>query len=166
MNKKIALTSIGAASVAALLAAAAVVKADAVRYDDINGLGTDMQSVTVAALAANPGEIVEVEFEIEDNQSIWEIELVDESKQIISMEIDGITGEILQTEIDDDAAPNMADVIALQQAIDTVLALETGALIEAEFEVDDGIPVWEIETLNADNKKFEYRVDGVTGDIL
>lgn len=166
MNKKIALSSIGTASVAALLVATAVVKADSFRYDEISALGADMQSASAIALAANPGKIVEVELEMEKNRSIWEVEIVDKSKQVVSIALDGITGEILQLKPDDDAAPNMTDVIDLQQAIDIVLSLESGALIEAEFESEDGIPVWELETLTADNKKIEFAIDGVTGDIL
>lgn len=49
-----------------------------------------------------PGKVVEAEFDVEHNRSIWEVELIGEDKQRYEVEIDANTGDVLSQERDDD----------------------------------------------------------------
>lgn len=53
------------------------------------------------AMDAIPGNIYEAEFEFEDDQAVWEIELVSLTNEHFEIEIDAETGEILSQEKDD-----------------------------------------------------------------
>ena len=54
------------------------------------------------AMTAVPGKVFEVELELEDEQAVWEVEILSVENQQVEVEIDANTGEILSQEIDDD----------------------------------------------------------------
>lgn len=164
--KKSSLVTQGGAGIVALVFISAISHADSVRYSDLSPLELTMADAAIAAKSAIVGNIIEAELEWEDTQAIWEIEIVNEANQVISVEVDGLTGQILSTESDDDKAPDSVDALSLAKAIDIITAIEGGALIEAELEQDGGDLIWEVETLGDDNHESAYRIHAQTGEIL
>jgi len=159
--------AISAAScMGALVLLVAVVDADTVRYGDVNGLETDMEQAAIIALGTAAGEIIEAELERDDGKSVWEIEIVGESRQVIEIEIDSQTGEVLRTETDDDEYSYGDYSVSLAKAIDIARSVEKGALIEAELELESGELVWEIEAVNSRDEELEFRINATTGEII
>ena len=166
MNKKTTQAAIGGTGIIALALLAAAAQAKSVGYSEVTGLNIGMQAAAVAAQQGVTGEVIEVELELGNDQSIWEIDIVSEANQVMTVKVDGHTGQILETETDDDAAPSFDNAVSLNKAIDVIKAIEAGALIEAELENEHGELVWEIETVNEDNTESEFRVHALTGEIL
>lgn len=165
MNKTTTKRIAGGTSIAALVLLGTVAQAGSIKMDDVVNLGTDLESAVATALAEQPGDVIEVELEIERKRSTWEIEIVDETNQVFEIEIDGITGEIVETEREDDSAPVMTDVTGLSSVIDIVRSVENGALIEIELEDKDGVPYWEVTAVSENSKNTKYRINGLTGEI-
>jgi len=163
-NTTRAITAVSCMGGLALLAA--IVEADTVRYGDVYGLETNMEQAAIIALGTAAGDIIEAELERDDGKSVWEIEIVGESSQIIEVEIDSQTGEVLHTETDEDENFGGVYSVNLAKAIDIVRSVENGALIEAELEHESGELVWEIEAINSLDEELEYRVNATTGEIL
>ncbi len=166
MNKKVTQAAIGGTGIIALALLTAVTQADSVRYSEVSGLNIGMQAAAGVAQQEITGELIEVELEFENDQSIWEIDIVSKTNQVMSVKVDGYTGQILHTEASDDLAPNFDNTVSLTKAIDTLKTIEAGALIEAELDNEHGELVWEIETVNEDETESEFRVHAVTGEIL
>jgi len=165
MNKTITKRVAGGTSIAALALVAVVTNASSIKMDDVANLGTDLESAVATALAEQPGDVIEVELEIERRRPIWEIEIVDEANQVFEIEIDGVTGNIVGTEREDDTAPVMTDITDLNSVIEVVRTVEDGALIEIELENEDGETYWEVTAIDESSKKSKYRVNSVTGEI-
>ena len=60
-----------------------------------------MNKAIEIALATIPGTPSEVEFEVEDGRSIWEVEVVSVDQQVYELEIDAVSGRVLKQELDD-----------------------------------------------------------------
>ena len=165
MNKSITKRVAGGTSVAALVLFGVLSHAGSIKLDKVENLGTDLESAVATALAAHPGDVIEVELEIQRKRSIWEVEIVDETNQVFEIEIDGMTGEIVETEREDDSAPLMTDITGLSSVIEIVRTVENGALIEIELEDEDGVPYWEVTTIGENSKNTKYRIHGLTGEI-
>jgi len=120
----------------------------------------------MAASAVITGTVIEAELELEDDGVVWEIEIVNAADQVVTVEVDGETGQILSTDTDDDTDLSYVDALSLARAIEVVKAVETGALIEAELEHEDGTLIWEIESLDQSDRESKFRVHAETGEIL
>ncbi|MBX2835479.1 MAG: PepSY domain-containing protein [Gammaproteobacteria bacterium] len=169
MNKTVATQSALGIAAVTLLVTLAQADSKSDRLRAIDALELDLTEAAALATESNPGNIIEAEFEVEDDRGIWEIEIVNAANQTVSVEVDGLTGEILASEIedDDDERPlNLTDTINLETAINVVKAIESGAVIEAELEDEHGELVWEVEALNANQEKIKVHVNAYTGEVL
>lgn len=162
--KKSTLAAQGTASIAALALLTTLAQADSVRFSDIDSLALDMTDAARLASEANAGKIIEIE--MEESNTVWEVDIVNEANLVTTLKIDGQTGEILSTRSDDDTEIWFTTALDLAQAIDIVKAVEQGALIEAELEYDDGALVWEIESISDADQESKFRIDAHTGEIL
>lgn len=165
MNQKIKQAALGGTSIAALVLLTAVAQAHSVRYDQVNSVSTDLKTAAELALSNVPGMIIEAELDKDNGHLVWEIEIVDQNQQRVSIELDGQTGEILEQELEDDALPDLTDVLSLDEALSIVQMADSGLLIEAELEEEDGELVWEFESIDSQNVKSEQRIHGTTGKI-
>jgi uncharacterized membrane protein YkoI len=84
-----------------LLAAAFSIQADSDALGVTSAAITMDQAVSIA-LQAVPGTAAKVEFEQEDNMTLWEVEVVSSDQQVFELEIDANSGEILEKQGDDD----------------------------------------------------------------
>lgn len=60
-----------------------------------------LESILDRVQAQRPGRILEVELEREDGRYIYEIELLDQSGQVWELELDAVTGETLEQELEE-----------------------------------------------------------------
>lgn len=154
----------GAASLALVLGAAVYAGPD--RKLEAGEATVDLTSAVATAVAAVPGQVLEVELERERGQLIWEVELAEDNGRVVELELDAVSGDVLVQEIEDEEAPTLANYVGLNDALAAVAATESGMLIEAELELDDGAPVWEIKALSAGDQRTKYRVDALSGSLL
>ena len=61
-----------------------------------------LDKASKVALADMPGKVIEAELEKDDDETVWEIELVNANNEIYEYEINANTGAILESERDDD----------------------------------------------------------------
>jgi len=166
MRTKTSQLILAGAGITSLVALTAVANAKSDRYEVLASVGTDMPTAVELALSAVPGTVVEAELERDDGQYIWEIEIVDDTDQLVSIELDGTTGQVLETEMEDEQIPDLVDSLSLAEAI-SLLSTENNAVItEAELELENGALVWEFSTIDASNDKAEYYINGVTGEQI
>jgi uncharacterized membrane protein YkoI len=64
------------------------------------------------------------------------------------------------------AAINRGEVMALADILSKVTPQLDGRILEIEFEIDDGVPVYEFYVLRKDGRRLEYEVDARTAEIL
>jgi len=166
MNKKTKSVTVAASGIIALVLLSALSHADSRQYSDTLNINTSINEAASLALATVNGTLIEAELELDEGQAIWEFEIVDEANQVVCVEVDGATGEIVHTGHSDDVAPSLSNVISLEQAIELVNDIDNGALIEMELEEQADKLVWEVETLNQDNQELEYKIDAVSGEII
>lgn len=164
--KKSTIAAQSSAGIAALALLTTLTHADSLRYSELSSVELDMQNAAMVASEATAGDIIEIELETDDAKAVWEIDIVNDSNQLITVEIDGQTGEVLSTSVDDDTAMPLVSAVSLSQAIDVVKAVEQGAIIEAELEHDDGVLIWEVESIDSNNQESTFRVNAETGEIL
>ena len=164
--KKSTLAAQGGTGIVFLALLSAIAQADSVRYSDVSTLELDMANAAIAASETIAGDIIEAELEMDDDKAIWEIDIVNDANQVITVEVDGQTGQILSTEADDDTELTYTDALSLAKAIEIVAAVEKGALVEAELEHEHGKLIWEVETLGNSNQETKFRINAETGEIL
>ena len=167
MNKTFIRILIGTAGVTGLaLALGAVSHADSGSRIDRSSITVDMPGAVTIALESVPGDVIEVELERERGDIVWEIEITDEQGRLVDLELDAINGSLLKQRVDDDLAPDVTGFVSLNEALAAVASIEAGSFVEAELELDDGVPVWEVKTLGSDNERQKHRVDAASGIVL
>ena len=67
--------------------------------------------------------------------------------------------------MDEVAAMNETS-ITMKKAVEIALATIPGVAKEAEFEVENGKSIWEIEVVNADKQVYELEIDATSGEVL
>lgn len=154
------------ASITALLLLASIAQAGSIRYNDIKNVALDIENAAIESTEAFEGVITEIDLELEDANALWEIDIISKDGQLVTVEIDGQTGEVLSIISNDDAGPLPVNAIDLIEAINIVKSIEHGALVEAELENDDGTLIWEIDSIGTDDEETKFRVNAETGEIL
>ena len=131
------------------------------------------QAVEIALKEVPEAKAFEAELEMEKGVPVYEIELL-AGDAVKEVEINGITGKVIEVEDEDEEAEEMAEIkealaaakITLGQALDIAgREVKGGLAYEAELEMEDGKPVYEVE-LVADGKFKEVEIDAVTGKVL
>ena len=163
MNKKSTLAATGAISLVALISISAAVDAHSVRHADISKLELSMLDAANLARGEITGEIIEAELENEDGRLLWEFEFADQGNQVISIEMDANSGQILDTESDDEMSPDLSNVLNLQQVLDLLALPDNSVLTEAELENENGQLIWEIKSIDSQDRKSRVKIDALTG---
>lgn len=60
-----------------------------------------LEEIIAAVREKIAGDIIEIEFEVDDGRYIYEIEIIQPSGQIVEVEVDALTKEIIADEDDD-----------------------------------------------------------------
>ena len=58
------------------------------------------------------------------------------------------------------------EILPLAKAMEQLLARYPGRIVEAEFELDDGLAIYELELVTEDGQLMDAEVDAATGAIL
>jgi uncharacterized membrane protein YkoI len=99
------LLAIAAVTLAALggtvLAALPASSAERVRHQEVRQLRESgkilpMEDILGRVRAAQPGQIVEVEFEREDGRYVYEVKVIDDADMVHKLELDAGSGEVLR----------------------------------------------------------------------
>lgn len=132
-----------------------------------------------AGLAAVPQNALIVTPDVDDGRAVYDVNFHDGAAYKFDYEIDANTGAILKAERK--ALPTVAAPVPVVQAAPAAVATEAEAKAvalaqagvsegdikryRAKFEIDDGVPQWEIE-FRAGEYEYEATVNAVTRTII
>jgi len=106
LNKIVAsMVLVGMVLLGALAGTAYVVQAKSSESEDAQAVtqaSVSMNRAIEIALQQVPGNVVGAEFEREDGQSLWEVEILAANKEVYELEIDATSGKVLKQKKDDD----------------------------------------------------------------
>ena len=85
---------------------------------------------------------------------------------VVASAISGVSWVAAANSNTDEAAQAAKVAIAQDQAVKIALQAVPGTVVESEFESEDGVSLWEIEILDANQQVTEVDVDANTGEIL
>lgn len=71
-----------------------------------------------------------------------------------------------QERINLDAAIARGEILPLTTILDRTLPQIKGRIVEIEFEIEDGRPIYEIYIVNSEGRRLEYEIDARTAEIL
>ncbi|MFK7997025.1 MAG: PepSY domain-containing protein [Granulosicoccus sp.] len=166
MMKNTNLTTQASSGIVLFALLSAMVQADSVRHSELHPFELDGANASITASEALVQGMIEAELDAAEDQAIWEIDIVNEANQVITVEVDARSGQIISTRQDDNTELTAADVVQLAKAIDAVMAVEKGALVEADQEHEHGNVIWEVATKGESNRNSRIRIDPETGEIL
>jgi len=150
----------------------------------------------VAALAAKPGEVIEVDQDTEGGRPVYEIDILGNDGSRWEVKCDMTTMRILKVELekaDDDnpktkaysltgtqGAEQLAAVgpgvpvitpqpvfeVSLEKAKQIALGQYPGDITRVVYEYADGRPGYEVHIRSAQGTRIEVEIDGITGEVL
>lgn len=125
----------------------------------------------LAALLKQPGQVVKVEFKIEDKREVYEFDIRGLDGMDRDLECLKQTGEIIEIE-QEVAHPNhplfKRNVkINEREAREIALARFAGEIIEVEYEIEaDGRSSYEFDIDTGDGREIKLEVDATSGEIV
>lgn len=141
-----------------------------------------MEEAKEAALKEFQGDIIQSNKDEDDGKVVYEF-IIDNGPNRCDVEIDGNTGEVLKSELEDSRlrtvsqpseAPsqessqpqNREEIITEDEAKEAALARSgAGSVVKCELDTDDGNVRYEIEIRDG-SKEIDVEVDAVTKEIL
>jgi uncharacterized membrane protein YkoI len=122
------------------------------------------------ALAKHNGEIVKLEYKMEQKTAVYEFDIETADGKAWEVECEVKTAEITEleeeVEVDDPKFASKAKFTE-EQARATALAAHPGRVVEVEYEIEsDGKASYEIDILQKDNDEVKVEVDATTGKIV
>lgn len=129
-----------------------------------------MEACVKAALAEKPGELIEVEGEVQRGMPMFEVDIAGADGRRWEVMCDAITGRIVsakQESGDAKAPPKFAGTLLTEaEARKVALAARPGEVMEVELGVEsDGRPKYEYEIRAHDGTLWEIEVRGDTGEL-
>ena len=122
------------------------------------------------ALAKYDGEIVKLEYHVEDKKPTYEFDIETADGKAWEVECNVKTGEI--TEFEEEVAfddPRFASQVKVdvEKARATALAAHPGRIVEVEYELEsNGKASYEIDVLEADGEEVKVEIDAASGKII
>lgn len=145
----------------------------------LGGCGTKeakipMEEAQQTALKEFNGDVVKSKTDEDDGRVVYEF-TIDNGQNQCEIEVDGNTGEILKSELDDDRLKNQSqssqsqsseEIITEDEAKEAALARSgAGSVVRCELDRDAGSVRYEIEIRDG-SKEIDVEVDAVTKEIL
>ncbi|TMR27569.1 PepSY domain-containing protein [Actinomadura geliboluensis] len=125
-----------------------------------------------AALKKVPGTVAEAELDDEDGKAVWELDVLAQDGTWHDVTVDSGDGKVLTDRADEDG-DDAAEAAALRKAsvgapaaADAALKAVQGHVTSAEFELEDGKAVWEVDVAGKDGAEHEVTVDAASGKVL
>ncbi|MGW5417884.1 PepSY domain-containing protein [Actinomadura geliboluensis] len=133
-----------------------------------------------AALKKVPGTVAEAELDDEDGKTVWELDVLAQDGTWHDVTVDSGNGKVLTDRADDRAddrgdedGDDAAEAAGLRKAsvgapaaADAALKAVQGHVTSAEFELEDGKAVWEVDVAGKDGAEHEVTVDAASGKVL
>lgn len=141
--------------------------------DDSRYIGRDAakaRALERAGVSEAQASAWKVKFDFEDGGAVYEVEFYADGTKY-EMDIDALTGTVLDFDAEREAAPSTGDAqLTAQQARDIALAhagTTAGEVydLKTELDEDDGRLVYEVE-FKQNRQEYEYKIDAVSGDVL
>ncbi|MES9605891.1 PepSY domain-containing protein [Actinomadura sp. NPDC000929] len=165
---------VAAGALAAGGATAAIAAADGGEGDSPSGEKPARTAVSLAqaadaALKTVPGKVREIELEVEDGATVWEVEVLTGDGAARKVVVDSGSGKVAadRPEKGDD---DKGEATALSGAKTSVADAAAAALkavpghaTSAGFDRDGGRAVWEVDVTGSDGSEHEVTVDDATG---
>ena len=141
-----------------------------------------MEEAKEAALKEFQGDIIQSNKDEDDGKVVYEF-IIDNGPNRCDVEIDGNTGEVLKSELEDSRLrtvpqpseepsqessqpQNSEEIITEDEAKEAALARSgAGSVVKCELDTDDGNVRYEIEIRDG-SKEIDVEVDAVTKEIL
>lgn len=159
--------SIGASLLAlAFTSTAALADHDTYKPMAYDSLGKCVQK----ALSKHDGEIVKLEYQVEDKMPIYEFDIETADGKAWEVECSVKTSEI--TELEEEVAfedPRFSSQakVSEQAARGVALKAYPGRVVEVEYELEsDGKASYEIDILETDKDEVKVEIDAATGKIV
>lgn len=138
-----------------------------------SALAQENSPMDVCRNAANKiaqGEITKIELEKEKGMEVYEIDIKSADGNKWEIKCDKASGKIIETEQELTSADHPA-FTALKKIDETQarkIALEAhpGTITEVEYEIENGIAIYEFEIKMEDGSEMEVEVDAATGRII
>lgn len=117
-----------------------------------------------AALAVQPGEVVRWELELEDGHRWqYEIYVLDATGMLHEVEVDAVSGAILEVKREDEiggvgSATSATTSAGLDAARQAALTFVAGRVTKVERELEHGHPVWKVEIRTQSGGTVELRL--------
>jgi len=122
------------------------------------------------ALAKYDGDIVKLEYHVEDKKPTYEFDIETPDGKAWEVECSVKTGKIteLEEEVDFDDPRFASQVkVDVEKARAIALAKYPGRIVEVEYELEaDGKASYEIDVLEADGEEVKVEIDVSTGKIV
>jgi uncharacterized membrane protein YkoI len=136
----------------------------------------DLGEAVALALEEHPGRAVEAELEgeIEEGELVvvYEVEILHDDGSVYEIELDARDGRLLEKELEEDEDDVLEYLEVLEEAqidlgscIRNAEAEGRGGAVEAELEMEDGIPVCEVLTFDGENV-WEIELDMRDGSLI
>ena len=127
-----------------------------------------IQEAIEAAQTEFKGKVIEIQLDHDDGKLIYEIELVNESKEA-EIDLDAMTGDVLEKEEERSDREKLAklneNLLSIAEAKEIAIAEFDGKVIEMELDEDDGRILYEVELRNG-SMEAEMDIDAISGDII
>lgn len=172
MTMKRHLSFLATAAVTGLLTAALAVNALAAPITEEEAKSFALEN---AGTAAENVVFIRAEKDQEDGRNVFEVEFLTRENEEYDYEILADTGEILAISYEKkvpvtpkgkdgkEFTQKQAKEIALKHA---GLAADAVTVIKEKADIDDGRLIYELEFYTGDYQKYEYEIDGRSGEIL
>lgn len=138
-----------------------------------SAIAQENSSLDVCKNAANKlaqGEITKIELEKEKGMEVYEIDIKSADGNKWEFKCDKASGKIIETEQELTSAdhPAFAALKKIDEAQARKIALEAhpGSITEVEYELENGMAIYEFEIKMADGSKMEVEVDAAIGKIV
>lgn len=145
--------------------------------EDRKSVKISIEHARTIALGRINGTVIEEELEKEDGRLLYAFDVRDANGKIFGVEIDAMTGEVLQATEDDQDGDNDDDEklsaedaklakISLGEARMIALKRIGGKVIEEELEKENGKLQYAFDIRDSSGKIWDVEIDAMTGEVL
>lgn len=168
----LSLAGVGAAAIAAPMVKPKIATSSSEAVSAMQSKISLTQAINIAKQNAT-GDLISAAFDYDDDDatSKYEVEFVGNGTSY-EVKIDANTGKVIKTEQEKLDTKDMAEYSAMKQAkvtltsaMQTAAKIVNGKVISAEFELEKGQSVYDLEVVKG-NQIYDVSIDANTGKVL
>ncbi len=132
---------------------------------NINEIISIEEAIEIAKEVCSGGTVIEFELDEDDGRYVYEIEINNNGSEY-ELEIDALTGKVLEYEIEKSKHAKTGNVIGREEAISIALSKTNGGIVtDFEIDEDDEKYLYEIK-IEKGSIEYELEIDALSGEIL